>query len=183
MTRAWDNMKSAYLCTPDSLEGAGVLRPHGGNMSALEPTTPCVDKNGVYVTKGMTVRYTMTEHAPPNDKVTREGVTISDPKFIVTVWGEKCWNVDLKGDGWGAKFVRVHEVEAVVAERVQRGPSDAEVERAAIAAWLRSEPEKIMECSGHRHKDGKKCLIIAAMSLEEIADAIESGDYPGAEKP
>ena len=40
-----------------------------------------------------------------------------------------------------------------------------------------------MECSGHRHKDGKQCHLIAAMSLEEIADAIERGDYPGAVKP
>lgn len=150
-------------------------------MSASEPT-PCVDKNGVLITKGMTVLYTMTDHHPPH-KVTKDAVTISDPKLIVNVWGEKYWNVDLKGDGWGAKFVRVHEVEAVVAQRVMAGPSNLELDRAAIAAWLRSEPEKIMECSGHRHKDGKKCLIIAAMSLEEIADAIESGDYPGAVKP
>ena len=177
MTRAWDNMKSAYLCTPDSLEGAGVLRP------TLEPTTPCVDKNGVYVTKGMTVRCDSTDHKPPFSPVVNEGITVSDPVFVQNVFGDHYWTVSIKGNGWSTMFTRVHTLEAVVAERVQRGPSDAEVERAAIAAWLRSEPEKIMECSGHRHKDGKKCLIIAAMSLEEIADAIESGDYPGAEKP
>jgi hypothetical protein len=51
-------------------------------------------------------------------------------------------------------------------------------ERAAIAAWLRSEPETIRECNGHRHKDGKKCLVISPMTLEELAAAIECGDYP-----
>lgn len=50
-------------------------------------------------------------------------------------------------------------------------------ERAAIAAWLRSEPETIRECNGHRHKDGKKCLVIVPMTHEELADAIEQGTY------
>lgn len=60
-----------------------------------------------------------------------------------------------------------------------RGPSDAvQKEREAIARWLRSEPETIRECNGHRHKDGKKCLVIVPMTLEELADAIEQGTYP-----
>jgi hypothetical protein len=72
----------------------------------------------------------------------------------------------------------VHEIEAVTAERVERSPSDIQLERAAIAAWLRSEPETIKECNGNRHKDGNKCLVITPMTLEELADAIAKGDYP-----
>jgi len=146
-----------------------------------EPTvepTPCVDKNGVYVTKGMTVLYATIAHMPPYTEAVVEGVVISDPVFTRNVWGEHYWITDLKGNGWGSKFTRVHTLEAVVAERTERGPSDAEAERAAIARWLRSEPETIRECNGHRHKDGKKCLVIVPMTLEELADAIEHGTYP-----
>ena len=143
----------------------------------IEPT-PCVDKNGVYVTKGMTVLYTSPGHKPPYDPITQEGITVSEPRFTRNVWGDHYWIVDLKGNGWRSQFTRVATLEAVVAERTARGPSDIELERAAIAAWLRSEPETIRECNGHRHKDGKKCLVISPMTLEELAAAIECGDYP-----
>jgi hypothetical protein len=143
----------------------------------IEPT-PCVDMHGVYVSKGMTVRCTSTEHKPPYNKVTQEGVVISDPVFIRNIWGDHHWITDLKGNGWSRKFTRVHEVQVVTAERVNQGPTDVEVERAAIARWLRSEPETVRECNGHRHKDGKKCLVITPMTLEELADAIAKGDYP-----
>lgn len=52
-------------------------------------------------------------------------------------------------------------------------------ERARIASWLRDEPEKLVECDGHRHADGKPCLVLAPMTLAEIADAIERGDFGG----
>jgi len=143
----------------------------------IEPT-PCVDKNGVFVTKGMTVRCTSTEHKPPYGQVTQEGVVISDPVFTRNIWGEHYWITDLKGNGWSSKFTRVHTLEVVTAERTTRGPSDIEMERKAIAAWLRSEPETVTECDGHRHKDGKKCSVIVPMSLQELAEAIESGSYP-----
>lgn len=143
----------------------------------IEPT-PCVDKNGVFITKGMTVLYTSTDHKPPYGKVTQEGITISDPVFMRNIWGEHYWIVNIKGNGWNATGPRVHELEAVTAERVEKRPSDIHLERAAIAAWLRSEPETIKECSGHRHKDGKKCLVITLMTLEELAEAVAKGDYP-----
>jgi hypothetical protein len=98
--------------------------------------------------------------------------------FTRNIWGEHYWIVDIKGNGWSTKFTRVHTLEAVVEERVEKRPSDAALEREAIAAWLRSEPETIKECNGHRHKDGKKCLVITPMTLEELADAIAKGDYP-----
>ncbi len=147
----------------------------------IEPT-PCVDKNGVFLTKGMTVIYRilepMNDASDPRVYSNKQGVTISDPVFIRNIWGEHYWIVDIKGNGWSTKFTRVYTLEAVVEERVKTEPSDIEVERAAIASWLRSEPETIKECSGHRHKDGKKCSVISLMTLEEIAGAIEKGDYP-----
>ena len=143
----------------------------------IEPT-PCVDKNGVFVTKGMTVLYTSTAHTPPYGQVTQEGVVISDPVFTRNIWGDHYWIVDLKGSGWRTKFMRVATLEAIVVERVQREPSDAQQERAAIAAWLRSEPETVKECNGHRHKNGTRCIVIVPMSLQELAEAIESGSYP-----
>ena len=143
----------------------------------IEPT-PCVDKNGVFITKGMKVLYTSTDHKPPYGKVAQEGTTISDPVFMRNIWGEHYWIVNIKGNGWSATGPRVHEIEAVTAERLSKGPSDVELELAAIAAWLRSEPETVKECSGHNHKDGKKCLIITPMTMAEIADAIAKGDYP-----
>ncbi len=51
-------------------------------------------------------------------------------------------------------------------------------ERASILEFLRNEPETLRECNGHRHKNGEKCLVMVPMTLEEIADAIERGDYP-----
>ena len=143
----------------------------------IEPT-PCVDKNGVFITKGMKVLYTSTDHKPPYGKVAQEGTTISDPVFMRNIWGEHYWIVGIKGNGWSTTGTRVHEVQVVTAERVKQGPTDVEVERAAIARWLRSEPETIRECNGHRHKDGKRCSVISPMTIEELADAIERGDYP-----
>jgi hypothetical protein len=143
----------------------------------IEPT-PCVDKNGVFITKGMTVRCDRTQHTPPFNQVEQEGVTISDPVFTRNIWGEHYWIVDIKGNGWSTKFTRVHTLEAVVEERVEKRPSDIQLERDSIADWLRSEPETVKECNGHRHKDGKKCLVIMPMTLEELADAIAKGDYP-----
>jgi len=143
----------------------------------IEPT-PCVDKNGVFITKGMTVLYTSIAHTPPYTEVSAEGVVISDPVFTRNVWGDHYWIVDLKGNGWSTKFTRVYTLEALVAERVEKRPSDVQLERDAIARWLRSEPETVKECNGHRHKDGKKCLVIVPMTIEEIADAIAKGDYP-----
>jgi len=143
----------------------------------IEPT-PCVDKNGVFITKGMKVLYTSTDHKPPYGKVAQEGTTISDPVFMRNIWGEHYWIVNIKGNGWSATGPRVHEIEAVTAERVEKLPSDVQLERDAIAAWLRSEPETVKECIEHRHKDGKKCLIITPMTMAEIADAIAKGDYP-----
>jgi len=141
--------------------------------------TPCVDKNGVYVTKGMTVLYTSPAHTPPYNPVVQEGITVSIPVFVRDVWGEYYWAVSIKGDGWSTEFARVRRIEVVTAERTERGPSDIEVERAAIAAWLRSEPETVKECDGHRHKGGKKCSVIVPMTTEELAAAIERGRAKG----
>ena len=72
----------------------------------------------------------------------------------------------------------------VESARAYKYYDDAEIElkcaeRVRIATWLRNEPEKLVECDGHRHADGKPCLVLAPMSLPEIADAIERGDYGG----
>jgi hypothetical protein len=50
-------------------------------------------------------------------------------------------------------------------------------ERARIARFLRSEPEKAVACDGHRHKDGKPCVVFAPMTLEDMADAVERGEH------
>ena len=50
-------------------------------------------------------------------------------------------------------------------------------ERAAVVAWLRGEPERLVECNGHRHADGKPCWVMSPMPAEELADAIERGDH------
>ena len=146
-------------------------------MSKTIEPPPCVDKNGVYVTKGMTVRYPSGARTPPFNPVTREGVVTADPILVRNVGGKPYWTVCIEGNGRSIQCACVYTLEAVVAERLQRGPSDAEVERAAIAAWLRSEPETVKECNGHRHKDGKKCLVIVPMTREEMAVAIERGEH------
>jgi hypothetical protein len=50
-------------------------------------------------------------------------------------------------------------------------------ERAAVVAWLRGEPERLVECDGHRHADGKPCLVMSPMPADELADAIERGEH------
>ena len=56
-------------------------------------------------------------------------------------------------------------------------------ERAAVVAWLRGEPERLVECNGHRHADGKPCWVMSPMPAEELADAIERGEHRREEKP
>jgi hypothetical protein len=72
----------------------------------------------------------------------------------------------------------------VESARAHKYYDDAEIElkcaeRVRISTWLRNEPEKLVACDGNRHADGKPCLVLAPMSLPEIADAIERGDYGG----
>jgi hypothetical protein len=55
-------------------------------------------------------------------------------------------------------------------------------ERAAVVAWLRGEPERLVECNGHRHADGKPCWVMSPMPAEELADAIERGEHRREEK-
>lgn len=50
-------------------------------------------------------------------------------------------------------------------------------EREAICDFLRSEPEKIVECDGHRHKDGKSCIVFSPMTLEDMIEVIREGKY------
>jgi hypothetical protein len=90
----------------------------------IEPT-PCLDKNGVCVTKGMTVRCDRTEHTPPFNQVEQEGVTISDPVFVRNVFGDHYWTVSIKGNGWSTMFTRVHTLEAVVEERAAMTPFES----------------------------------------------------------
>ena len=50
-------------------------------------------------------------------------------------------------------------------------------ERAAVVAWLRGEPERLVECNGHRHADGLPCWVMSPMPAPELADAIERGEH------
>lgn len=50
-------------------------------------------------------------------------------------------------------------------------------ERAAVVAWLRGEPERLVACDGHRHADGKPCLVLSPMPAYELANAIERGEH------
>ena len=54
---------------------------------------------------------------------------------------------------------------------------EARGERAAGVAWLRGEPERLVECNGHRHADGKPCWVMSPMPADELADAIERGEH------
>ena len=54
---------------------------------------------------------------------------------------------------------------------------ERERERAAVVAWLRGEPERLVACDGHRHADGKPCLVLSSMPAYELANAIERGEH------
>ena len=54
---------------------------------------------------------------------------------------------------------------------------ERERERAAVVAWLRGEPERLVACDGHRHADGKSCLVLSPMPAYELANAIERGEH------
>ena len=45
-----------------------------------------------------------------------------------------------------------------------------------VAAWVRSEPETVRECDGHRHPDGRPCAVMVPMTPDQIAHAIEHWD-------
>lgn len=53
----------------------------------------------------------------------------------------------------------------------------AALERAAVVAWLRGEPERLVECDGRRHAGGKPCLVMSPMPADELADAIGRGEH------
>lgn len=53
----------------------------------------------------------------------------------------------------------------------------AALERDATVAWLRSEPEKGVACDGHRHANGRSCVVFTDMTAPDLADAIERGDH------
>jgi hypothetical protein len=69
------------------------------------------------------------------------------------------------------------DVEAWLVIEVAMLRDELERERAAVVAWLRDEPERLVECSGHRHADGKPCLVMSPMPASELADAIERGEH------
>jgi len=50
-------------------------------------------------------------------------------------------------------------------------------ERGDAVVWLRGEPERLVECNGHRHADGKTCFVMSPMPAEELADFIERGEH------
>ena len=63
-------------------------------------------------------------------------------------------------------------------EQAQRSRDEARAEeRAAVVAWLRGEPERLVACDGHRHADGKPCFVLSPMPVDELADAIERGEH------
>jgi uncharacterized small protein (DUF1192 family) len=67
------------------------------------------------------------------------------------------------------------------ADRVEAEVVALRGERAAVVAWLRGEPEQLVECNGHRHADGKPCWVMSPMPAAELADAIERGEHRRAE--
>jgi len=50
--------------------------------------------------------------------------------------------------------------------------------RTKVTVHLFASGETVTECNGHRHKDGKRCIVIVPVSLQELAEVIESGSYP-----
>lgn len=53
-----------------------------------------------------------------------------------------------------------------------------EQERAQVARFLRQPPEKAKACDKpHRHEDGKPCLVLVPVDLDEAADLIEQGKH------
>jgi hypothetical protein len=74
-----------------------------------------------------------------------------------------------------AATMRAWAEEAAAAENANA--EDARKERAAVVAWLRGEPERLVECNGHRHTDGTPCWVMSPMPAEELADAIERGEH------
>lgn len=55
--------------------------------------------------------------------------------------------------------------------------AEVAAERAAVVAWLRGEPERLVKCNGHRHADGKPCWVMSPMPADELADCIERGEH------
>jgi len=68
------------------------------------------------------------------------------------------------------------DIAALVTE-VERLRGEVAEERAAVVAYLRGEPERLVECDGRRHADGKPCLVMSPMPADELADDIERGEH------
>jgi len=53
-----------------------------------------------------------------------------------------------------------------------------EQERESVVRFLRQPPEKAKACDKpHRHEDGKPCLVLVPVDLDEAADLIEQGKH------
>ena len=66
--------------------------------------------------------------------------------------------------------------QALDAERARAEAAPAD-EREAVVTWLRTGPETIVECDGHRHRDGERCAVLRELDLTQAADAIERGEH------
>lgn len=145
------------------------------------------DKNGVEVMPGARVRWLNSMNTDWRTGTVRE--------VSVHVWSEKRYEVASIDNGvphnWNEQTngmtVRAHGVSgeqievlapATIVSRTPMNRDALDDERSRIARYLISGPEKGIECDGHRHKDGRKCVILVPMTVEDMAAAIVRGDYP-----
>lgn len=70
------------------------------------------------------------------------------------------------------------EREARLMAQLQEARKELQQERESVVRFLRQPPEKAKACDKpHRHEDGKPCLVIVPVDLDEAAELIEQGEH------
>lgn len=70
------------------------------------------------------------------------------------------------------------EREARLMAQLEEARKELQQEREGVVRFLRQPPEKAKACDKpHRHEDGKPCLVLVPVDLDEAADLIEQGKH------
>ena len=70
------------------------------------------------------------------------------------------------------------EREARLMAQLEEARRELQQERESVVRFLRQPPEKAKACDKpHRHEDGKPCLVLVPVDLDEAADLIEQGKH------
>lgn len=150
------------------------------------------DKNGNEVVPGASVRWLNSMNTDWRVGTVREVsmfVWGTQRREVASIdngaahnWNEQTNGMTVRAHGVSGQQIEVLAPPTIVA-RTTVSADALDDERSRIARFINSCPEKQVECEGHNHRDGRKCLLLVPMTLTDMAFAIERGEHRREEEP